>query len=233
MHGVTLAQGIGNAFYAATVLVFKWVPSVVISLYATDSLVTNPNTVVPITQPVTVGDATQYISSIAPPETYIQFMVLWGIYVAFSIFISIILIAIIVYCYIRMKEIHHAEHDRFHHSATHAHDNHIEVNPSKKRWNHIMELANGAEPSGWRVAILEADIMLGDLLDTLGYKGETMGDKMKIVNRSQFNTIDLAWEAHRTRNRVAHEGSKMVLTEREVQQTISHYAEVFKEFNII
>ncbi|MDB5187657.1 MAG: protein of unknown function with transrane region [Candidatus Kaiserbacteria bacterium] len=233
MHPVTLAEGIVNVLYAASIFTFKWVPATVISLNGSESIVTDPTySLQPITEPVSISQAADYLSSIAPSAAYEHFLVIWGIYVAFSIFISIILFAIVVYSIMRMRHIHHAEHDRYHHAA-HAHEHHIDITPSQLRWDTIVQQANGEETSGWRVAILEADIMLGDLLDTLGYKGETMGDKMKIVNRSQFNSIDLAWEAHRTRNIVAHEGSRMVLTQRETQQTIAQYAAVFKEFGII
>jgi len=34
-----------------------------------------------------------------------------------------------------------------------------------------------------------------------------MGDKLKAVEKSDFNSIELAWEAHKARNMIAHEGS--------------------------
>lgn len=223
-----------QSLFDASVLTFKWVPATVISLYAAESPILDPaSPVQPITHPVTVGEASDYLWSISTPDQYQQIMTMWGIYVAFSIFISIILIAVIVYSWWRMKELQRAEHAHLHHlrHASHEHEEH--VSPVKKQWAHIMQLANGEEEHGWRVAILEADIMLGNLLESLGYKGETMGDKMKVVNRSQFNTIDLAWEAHRMRNRIAHEGSGMTLGRREVQQTITQYHDVFKEFHLL
>ena len=234
--GMTVPQIATGALYDASIFTFKWVPATVISLYSTESLVIDPaSPLQPITHPVTVSDAGNYLATIASPEQYQQIMTLWGVYVAFSIFISIILLAIIIYSWIRMKEIHHEEHDRLHRMVhkIKGHDHHDEVSPVKKQWAHIMQLAASDDEHGWRIAILEADIMLGNLLDSLGYKGETMGDKMKTINRSHFNTIDLAWEAHRTRNRVAHEGSNMTLSKREAQQTITQFHEVFKEFNLI
>ena len=34
-----------------------------------------------------------------------------------------------------------------------------------KRWDHVMDQLSSGTEQGWRVAILEADIMLKDLLD--------------------------------------------------------------------
>ncbi len=80
---------------------------------------------------------------------------------------------------------------------------------------------------------MDADILLDELLDSLGYRGDTMGDKLKQVERSDFNTIDLAWEAHKIRNRIAHEGSHMQLTDREARRAVNLFEQVFKEFHLI
>ena len=75
--------------------------------------------------------------------------------------------------------------------------------------------------------------MLNELLDLQGYKGETIADKMKQVDRAKFNSIDAAWEAHKIRNRVAHEGTTADLDAREARRVIGLYERVFKEFHYI
>jgi hypothetical protein len=67
----------------------------------------------------------------------------------------------------------------------------------------------------------------------MGYKGDTLSDKMRQVERSDFTYIDKAWEAHRVRNRIAHEGSDFELTEREARRVIDLYGAVFEEFHFI
>ena len=75
--------------------------------------------------------------------------------------------------------------------------------------------------------------MLNELLDVMGYKGETMADKMRGVDRASFNSIDLAWEAHKIRNRIAHDGSAHQLTARETRRVIALYEKVLKESRFI
>ena len=96
-----------------------------------------------------------------------------------------------------------------------------------------MDQMSTGTPESWRLAILEADIMLNELLDLQAYKGETMADKMKQVDRANFNTIDLAWEAHKVRNRIAHEGAEHEINAREARRVIDLYERVFKEFRIV
>ena len=156
---------------------------------------------------------------------------LWGPLFPAAIGFSLILAVGIVYCALRIMQIRRIEHANFH---KHAHTVHSEDIPrTQLRWNRVMEHANSGEEHQWRLAILEADIMLNELLDVQGYKGETMAEKMKQVSRADFNSIDDAWDAHKVRNRVAHEGSEHQLTEREKNIVIGKYARIFTEFGFI
>ena len=91
-------------------------------------------------------------------------------------------------------------------------------------------LAASPHPSDWRRAIIEADIMLDDLLSKMGYRGESVGEKLKRVEPGDMKTLNDAWEAHKVRNRIAHDGSTFVLSEHDAKQTIQSYRKVFEEF---
>lgn len=101
------------------------------------------------------------------------------------------------------------------------------------RWRHIESLAGGTSPSEWREAIIEADIMLDDMLGQQGYVGEGVGEKLKAADTSSFNTLQDAWEAHKVRNQIAHEGSEFILSESLARRTIARYTAVFREFKAI
>ncbi len=105
--------------------------------------------------------------------------------------------------------------------------------PKNKKWDRVLVHMASNNPSDWKLAILEADIMLEELLDASGYKGETMSDKLKSVEKSDFETIEAAWEAHKIRNTIAHEGSDFTLTRQEADRVINLYRIVFEEFHYI
>ena len=86
-------------------------------------------------------------------------------------------------------------------------------------------------PNDWKLAIIEADIILEKILDEAGYAGASIGDKLKSASPTQFTTIDDAWEAHKVRNKIAHEGGDFVLTKKLAQDTIHRYKRVFGEFD--
>jgi hypothetical protein len=110
-----------------------------------------------------------------------------------------------------------------------------EESPQEKngRWERIIELINSANSSDWRLAIIEADVMLEDLLNSMGYHGESIGEMLKAVEVSDFLTLDAAWEAHKVRNKIAHSGSEFALNEREAKRVIALFESVFREFKII
>lgn len=101
------------------------------------------------------------------------------------------------------------------------------------RWERIITHMESESPGEWRVAVLEADILLEELLEVIGYHGETIGERLKQVEKSDFTTLDQAWEAHKIRNQIAHEGSDYHLTAREAQRVIELYRKVFEEFHYV
>ena len=102
-----------------------------------------------------------------------------------------------------------------------------------QKWERILAHSESQNENDWRLAILEADILLNDLLEKLSLPGDTMGDKLKAVDPNDFKTIDNAWEAHKIRNQIAHEGVDFQLSERETRRVIDLYKNIFSEFQTI
>lgn len=148
--------------------------------------------------------------------------------------VSLILLVLVVYAQIRMVQV---EHEGFHALEEEEHEA-LAHGPAGEthehtRWDSIVALANSPTESDWRRAILEADIMLSDVLAERGFTGATVADQLRNANPIQMTTLDIAWSAHKMRNQVAHEGEKLVLTERDVRATIDQYRRVFEEFQAI
>ena len=101
-----------------------------------------------------------------------------------------------------------------------------------RQWEQVRRYIDSCQPSDWTLAIIEADKLLDQLLRNLRYGGENLGERLKTVDRSDFLTLDDAWEAHKFRNRIAHEAN-MIVTEREAKRVISLYEKVFREFDYI
>lgn len=60
------------------------------------------------------------------------------------------------------------------------------------------------EEGSWHLAILNADKLLDHALRARGFKGETMGERMKSA-KDVFSNRNAIWTAHKLRNQIAHE----------------------------
>ncbi len=152
---------------------------------------------------------------------------------ALSVFVSLIFVIGIIYAKFRTGQVKRELKLKTKvQEATIQKAQHAEETENKK-WKRVVEHVTSDNPSDWRLAVLEADILLGEVLEKAGYKGESIGEKLKSVERSDFTTINQAWEAHKMRNSIAHEGSSYPLNHGEAKRVISLFEEVFREFYYI
>lgn len=112
-------------------------------------------------------------------------------------------------------------------------DDEVVREAKNRKWEKIVAYSNSGNSADWRLAVMEADVMLEELLQTAGYRGVSVGEMLKSVDKNEFSTIDAAWEAHKVRNSVAHSGGDFQLNERETKRVIALFEEVFKEFGVV
>lgn len=110
-------------------------------------------------------------------------------------------------------------------------NHHIEklVTPHPK-WKIVEGYMKSDHEALWRIGIIEADALLDNTLRERGYQGKDMAEMLK---SARFTTIDLAWDAHKVRNRIAHDGAGFVMTEHEAKRVFALYEAVFREMKII
>ena len=80
----------------------------------------------------------------------------------------------------------------------------LDVEKYRVRWLDIEQsVVKDHEPS-YHMAILNADKLVDQALRDRGYRGQTMGDRLK-ATRGQLSHREELWSAHKLRNRIAHE----------------------------
>jgi hypothetical protein len=156
-----------------------------------------------------------------------------GVVNAVCIVLSVFLLIAIVITVEGIKRIRNIEDERYNQppkqEAAPTTENVIEKEMAA-RWRKVVEHVDSPNPNDWKQAIIEADIMLDQLVTKLGYRGDSLGEKLKRTVRGDFKTRDMAWEAHLVRNRIAHDGSTFDLNQLEAKRVISLYRQVFEEF---
>jgi len=154
----------------------------------------------------------------------------WPLLVRVSVLVGVLLIAWVVYLMIKLKETEKKDEEKYGKVI----EPETEENEVKnERWLKVLNHLESLNQAEWKTAIIEADIILSEMMVKMGYHGDTLGEKMNNVEKSDFLTIDKAWEAHKVRNVIAHEGSNYEITKREAKRIIDLYRQVFEEFKFI
>lgn len=75
--------------------------------------------------------------------------------------------------------------------------------------------------AGAMLAVVNADKLLDKAMRDRGFKGETMGERLK-KHATSFSDINAIWSAHKLRNRIAHD-TGVKLTQTEIERALSQF----------
>ena len=154
-----------------------------------------------------------------------------SISVVFAIPVCLVFVIGIIYSLERLAAIRKKEHAIYFPNVEIAYNEAARGDPGLSlRWKKITEHMESENENDWKQAIMEADIILGEILDKMGYQGDGIGEKLRRVEKADFQTLNEAWEAHKIRNIIAHEGASYALSQYEAKRVIGLYRQVFEEF---
>lgn len=145
-----------------------------------------------------------------------------------SFFVSVILLSFVVYFIVR-SNIVGEKIDEFADILGKAD---ISRRRSLKAWKQIQKRLKTKDNTQIKLAVIETDRILDEILKKSGYKGETMDERLKQVSAEQISNISEILQAHKIRHRLASEPD-FKLTSGEAESIIEIYKRVFQEFGLI
>lgn len=167
------------------------------------------------------------IQFLANPET-------WSTLGVISALLSIIFIAIIIFSLVRLVEIQMYDKEEINHEIHQAMLRQKEIDRNANpRWHYIQTLIESPNESDWRVAIIEADSMMEEVLKEKGLTGNTVSELLESAKDSGYRSIQDAWDGHLVRNQIAHVGSDFSLSQIEGRRVIKMFQNFFEELRII
>ncbi len=155
---------------------------------------------------------------------------IWEVYSIIALLVSLVLLYGIIYARIRLNELGAKYHHRLHEEEE-KYRRLFERHESNGKLAQIEHHVSSENPNDWRLAIIEADIMLEELLEHRGIPGTTIGERLKHMSHDTFHALDDAWAAHKVRNQIAHVGGDFILTKRIANETIARYKKAFDELS--
>ncbi len=182
-----------------------------------------------IDTPFYFNNFTMYVTN-HYPDWVIALKSIFGALIGISIPISIFMLIGIVISVEGIKRVRKKEDEIYNTKVEMAFTDEKTDPLLLKRWRTILDHTQSANPNDWKQAIIDADVILNELLIKLGYQGDSIGERLKRVIKGDFLTIRQAWDAHMVRNEIAHGGSNFNISQAETIRVINLYRSVFDEF---
>ncbi len=182
--------------------------------------------------PEAVVGISNFFSTISDGAIWELLKSVWSVWTVISFILSAIFIYGIIYSYIRMNEYAELKTKKIEDEEKLWRQMH-DPGQGNRRWLEVEEHVHSNNPNDWKLAIIEADVMLENMLEEAGFAGNTIADRLRSASGRSFAHIDDAWQAHRIRNQIAHGGTDFVLTQKMAQATIIQFKKVFEEFGTV
>lgn len=158
---------------------------------------------------------------------------LWNVYSVVAIFVSLLFFLGFVYAKIRYEHLSELEEGLLLDAERQWAEKYGQSTRENSRWQDVQDHVTSDVPSNWRLAIIEADILLEEALENAGYTGTTISERLKSVNPTSFGALQDAWNAHKVRNQIAHEGADFILTKKMANETIVQFERALRELGAL
>jgi hypothetical protein len=100
------------------------------------------------------------------------------------------------------------------------------------RWAEIMDHMQSERETEWKLAVIEADKLLNDILAKAGFPGETMGERLVGMRHEQLRTLPYLWQAHLLRNKIVHE-TNYEPKYQEIHEALKAYRASLEELGVL
>lgn len=108
---------------------------------------------------------------------------------------------------------------------------HLPRRRAVKGWRQVLRRMNSEDSNQWKLAVLEADKILDEILKMSGYLGN-INDKLDLITPAQLANIEDVLAAHRFRNQIAQDPS-LEISRETAFQAVEIYRKAFVELNLI
>lgn len=102
----------------------------------------------------------------------------------------------------------------------------------RKRWGDVKKRLEAEKESEYKVAVIEADAIIDDLIKRMGYAGGNLGERLAAVPIGQLENISDMAEAHEIRNKIVLDGSFEISRE-EAKKTLEKFESLLRYFEVL
>ncbi|MBU0648708.1 hypothetical protein KJ969_01195 [Patescibacteria group bacterium] len=101
----------------------------------------------------------------------------------------------------------------------------------KRHWEEVEQMIKKPGEMTDKLAILEADKLLDQVLKSMAMPGQTMGERLKVASY-KYSELSKVWWAHKLRNQLVHEAS-FSISHGNAKSAIRAYARALKQLGVL
>jgi hypothetical protein len=102
----------------------------------------------------------------------------------------------------------------------------------EKRWEGISKRLEKGLESEYKLAVIETEGILDEVLIRMGLSGQSFGERLEKINKTQLSNLDDVLEAHKIRNNVVHDPDYK-LTLDQTRKSLEIYEKALKELGAL
>lgn len=102
----------------------------------------------------------------------------------------------------------------------------------ERSWSEVERHFFAGDDSDLKIAIIKADTLLDEALREAGVRGADIGDRLRQLTPSELPNLEHVWEAHKLRNRIAHEAT-FALKRDLAERALTVYEEALEHLGVL
>ncbi len=103
---------------------------------------------------------------------------------------------------------------------------------ARNTWANVERHFFAGDTNDLKIAVMEADTLLDEALRNAGVQGSQLGERLKRIGVSELPNIDDVWQAHKLRNRIAHEAD-LVLKRDLAERALTIYETALEHLGVL
>ena len=103
---------------------------------------------------------------------------------------------------------------------------------ARKVWQDIRKKMESNNETDYKVAVIEADAFIDDLISRMGYSGDNFGERLANIPTNHIVNIEGMKQAHEVRNRIIHD-ENFAVSKEDAERVLGQFEELLKSYQVI
>lgn len=101
-----------------------------------------------------------------------------------------------------------------------------------QHWDKIKAKIHKGDEANLKLAVIEADNLMDEILKRMGLPGADMGERLKQIEVQEIKSVDKIWSAHKVRNQIVHEPN-FHLSQEEAEKAVQNIEDALRELEYL